>query len=423
MRFVVPCLLLALLPIPGIGAEVPPALPSAKGVVVHEWGVWRVHEQVELANADIRDIWNNLPRFVYGQIDGRNLPRRWPNITIVDRPILFFHTPTACQVDLRIDFPRGVPAVWWPATSFPATEVRSGLGRIRIEQALARHLEWRLHLKEPPAFRKDRPPLPERVEPGHWIETLRKVAATDVFAPVGEEGHGLERERFVYYDGLLPRGQWLVPEVGKDGVRLTNRAGFPVLDVTLVDRRTPGRVLVGRLPRLDTGVKGQAVDSRPVDVGRWAKEGADTLRKQLTDAGLFDDEAGSLVELWRRELFESDGLTLFYRLPQEEYDRQLPLILRPRAEKLVRVGLVVHPHCEPDLAKRVEELVGLLGSDDFNVRQRAEKQLGDMARAAFPHLVRLRKTATDPEVRMRLRRILQRIESSSSLDEPGRARP
>src|SRR5262249_52881524 len=153
--------------------------------------------------------------------------------------------------------------------------------------------------------------------------TLRKVAAADVFAEVGEAEHGLERERFVYYDGLLPRGQWLSPEVSKDGVRLTNRAGFPVFDVTLVDRRTPGRLLVGRLPRLEAGVKGRAVELRPADAGRWSREGADTLREQLKEAGLFDDEAGSLVELWRRELFESDGVTLFYRLPQEEYDRQL----------------------------------------------------------------------------------------------------
>jgi hypothetical protein len=386
------------------------------GLVVHEWGVWRVHEEADLANADIRDVWENLPSFVYGQVDGRKLPKRWPNIVISDKPVLFFHTPKACELTLRIDFPRGVPGVWWPATWSPAIETRGGRVPIEVKKELARHLEWHLSVvNTPPGPRDASLPRLEKVDERHWVKVLREVEAADVVVKVGEEGVGAQREHFVYYDGLLPRGRWLTLETGKGNPRLTNIASFPVFDVTLIDRRGPGKVLVGRLAKLESGATGQEVELRETTAERWGKEAPKTLQKQLRDAGLFADEAGSLVELWKRELFESEGMTLFYRFPQEEYERQLPMILRPRPEKLVRVGLAVHPHCEPDLAKRVAELVRDLGSDEFEVRQKAENRLIDMGRAAFGPLVKLRKTATDPEVRVRLNRVLSRIESARAL--------
>src|SRR6516225_8230454 len=79
--------------------------PPAKGLVVHEWGIWRVHNDVEFANADMRAIWEALPPFVYGQVSGRELPKHWRNIEAVDRPVVFFHTPTAVSLTMHLDFP------------------------------------------------------------------------------------------------------------------------------------------------------------------------------------------------------------------------------------------------------------------------------------------------------------------------------
>ena len=56
--------------------------------------------------------------------------------------------------------------------------------------------------------------------------------------------------------------------------------------------------------------------------------------KQLVAAGLFDDEAKSLVDLWRHKQFETPGLTAFYRLPQSEYDVQMPLTITPCPSRL-----------------------------------------------------------------------------------------
>src|SRR4051812_24271254 len=72
--------------------------PQQKGLVVHEWGVFRVHQDVEMANADVRGEWRDLPDFVYGQVQGRKLPENWGVTEFRRRPIVFFHSPTPVQV-------------------------------------------------------------------------------------------------------------------------------------------------------------------------------------------------------------------------------------------------------------------------------------------------------------------------------------
>jgi len=392
------------------------AEPPRKGLAVHEWGVFRTYNDHELANADMKAIWEGLPRFVYGQVKGRDLPLHWPNLEIIDRPILFFHAPEPVDVELRIDFPGGYPAVWWPGTQTPSLQGTRRRGRRMPPRPTepSRYLEWRFNLKEPFAgARKDLQPEPVAIK--HWVNALRKVKADDVFARVGEANFGCERERFIYYDGFLPRGKWVTLAFDKDKVTLTNQARHPVLDVTLVDRRDPERVRVARLARLDAGAHGKPLAFTEEARGRWPGSGAAALLKQLQAAGLYEDEAGSLIELTRAELFEAGGLTLFYRLPQDEYERLLPLRMKPRPEKLVRVGLVLHPHCEPDLPRRVLDLIEQLGDDEFAVREQAQKKLLSMGRAAFVHMARVRRETDDNEVKVRLDRLLDLIESERGL--------
>jgi hypothetical protein len=387
-----------------------PAQAPTKGLVVHEWGVWRVHDDQALANADRRAVWDGLPKFVYGQVEGRDLPKHWQNLLEVDKPVLFFHAEQPVAVTLRVAFPDGLPAVWWPGTEEPAFRYGRPVGPRPGEPARA--LAWRFHLKQPPPGHRDRGLLP--VDKGHWVETLRAAGGDDVFALVGEERFGLEREKFLYYDGLLPRGRWATVKVDGDRVTLTSAATVPLFDVVVTDRRRPGKLRVARLDRLDAGAT-QAPALAEADARAWPAEAEKALLAQLTGSGLFDAEARSLVALWREDLLLAEGVTVFYRLPQQEYERLLPLTMAPRPERLVRVGLVQHPHCEPDLAERVARLVKQLDSDDFETRERAQQELERLGRAAFVHLVRLRDAARDVEVRRRLDELLRKHEAWQAL--------
>jgi len=402
-------------------ARAEPAAPGpvVKGLVVHEWGVFRVHDDIALANADMRAEWDGLPKFIYGQVKGRDFPKPWGDLEIVDKPVLFFHCPQAVDVDLKVDFPGGIPAVWWPGTQTPAGNLGGLRPRVFSGPAggpdtLCRTLEWRLHLKEAPKNGKGAPGL-LAVDSGHWVNTLRSVKADDVFAFVGGQGVGYEREKFVYYDGLVPRAKWIGITVAGDKVSVKNRLNHPVFDLTVVDRRQSAHVRVARLARLDPRTGMQALEFKEADRTDWPAAGVRTLLKQLQDAGLNEDEGQSLIDVWKQELLQADGVTLFYRLPQEEYERLLPLTLKPGAEKLVRVGLVQQPHCEPDLAERVARLVPDLGDDDFQTRERAQKRLADMGRAGFVHLRRLHDETKDVEIKKRLEQLLEKYEAERAL--------
>ncbi|MBL8793636.1 MAG: hypothetical protein JNM56_07015 [Planctomycetia bacterium] len=404
--------LLVLLGLGTWGLAQKPAVPVAEGLEVHEWGVFRVHRDLDLANADMKAIWDGLPKFIYGQVNGRQLPKHWQNLEIRDRPIVYFRTPKALEVQMKVEFPGGVPAVWWPGTQYPAIRQGNVIGPAPKAGAVADRLEWKLHLKEPPKVRRA---LAEpAVETSHWFQTLRNVKADDVFALVGEANFGYEREKFVYYDGLFPAGKWLDLKFEKERVGVVNRAKDPVHDVTVVDRQA-GKVRVARLSQLAAGAEVQNLEFVAAEANRWPQAGIETLAAQLQGAGLNADEAKSLIELWKDELFLTEGVTLFYRIPQEVYERLLPLTLQPRPEKLVRVGLMHHAHCEPDLAERVARLLKDLDSNDFGVRQAAQRRLEEMGRAAYVILARKLKDNPPLELRMRIEQIIGKHAVESAL--------
>jgi len=387
--------------------------PVSKGLEIHEWGVFRTAADADMLNADLRAVWDDLPPFVYGQITGRELPKHWEPMLLKDKPIIFFHTPQAVTVDLRIEFTAGMAGVWWPGT------LRPGLrdGRLAGDGPVNKPfnvLEWRLNLKEPRGVPNGKVPL-QSVKKGHWIETLRAVKADDVYAHVGEDNLGQEHEKFVYYDGLGPAYKWADISVDKETVTVGNCATFPLFDLTVVDTRKSDKPRVARMARLDARSEKKALDFIAADPKTLSDTGVKNLTAQVKDAGLHEDEANSLAMLWKADFFETEGLTLFYRLPQAEYDRLLPLKVKPRPEKVVRVGFVVHPHCEPDFAEKVSGMITDLDSADFTVRQGAQQRLEKLGNAAYAHMVRLRDQTKSTEVKRRLDELIEKHDARAAL--------
>jgi hypothetical protein len=224
----------------------------------------------------------------------------------------------------------------------------------------------------------------------HWFARIRRVKADEVFSRFSPSTRDVERENFIYYDGLFPQGKWLTIKVDKEKVAVTSRVKHALIDVTVVDRRGE-TVRVGRVAKLDGGEAIKEVAFIEANASRFASDAADALHKQLVGAGLFVDEAQSLVDQWKKELFETPGLSLSYRLPQGEYEARLPLTITPPPESVVRVGLIHHGHLEPDFADQVLELVKQLDSPRFAVRDAALKKLTAIGPAAIVQLQRLRE--------------------------------
>jgi hypothetical protein len=385
--------------------------PPLKGFAVHEWGVFTVSDDVATMNADHRAEMEALPKFMYGQMTTRELPTHFIP-TRVKKPVVFFHAPQPIVVDMRVQFPGGTPLVWWPATETPAI-TNHGFDEAPMKQKVANELSWKLYLLKPPPQLGKQNGLKE-VGTGHWVKALRDVTCDDVYVEVGQRGVEAQTEKFVYYDGLMPRGKGATIKVEKDRVSLKNEAQHPLYDVTVIDRRTPAKPRLVRVAKLDGGTT-QETDWNDASEARWLEKAAQTLQDQLKDAGLNEDEAKALVVVWTHDFFEADGVTLFYRLPQEEYDRLLPLTLKPRPEKQVRVGLVHQMHCEPGLADRVAKLVKQLDDDEFAKREAAQTELEQIGRAAFPHLVKLYAKTNAPEPKRRIETLLEKYDAERAV--------
>ena len=267
------------------------AEPAAKGLAVHEWGVFTAHDDLDVANAESGPSGTRLPEFVYGRIKGRVLPVNWGPRRVPPRPLIFFHSQNAVDLRVRVGFP-GRPA-----------------GRVVAGDADAAAAEQMCQpaATDYPGMEAGRPPAPGRL-PGAPASDRRSPRATgsrppravkceEVFAVYGEQQFGLRAREVRLLRRHLPAGQvGARSRSARTDVALLNRTKHPVFDVTVVDRRTAGQVRVGRdrPARRRRGGQGRRDGRgrrRPVS----SPAASATLLKQLTAAGLNADEAGLLV--------------------------------------------------------------------------------------------------------------------------------
>ncbi len=387
------------------------APPAHNGLAIHEWGVFCVNDDTDFANAQLRAEWDDLPSFAYGFIKGRAVPVDWGALEIRDKPIIFFHAQEPIMVKLKIRFPGGMPGVWFPATERPATYA------FERQPKIGDFLAWNLGIKQcPKTWTPKHPSVPE-VPDNHWISRTRQVKSDELFARYSDNGRDVEREKFIFYDGIFPQRRWLKIAVGDERISLTSHVKHPVYDITVIDRRGD-MIRVSRVDKLDAGETIAELTFKEVSAKQFASEAADMLVKQLVAAGLFDDEAKSLVDTWKARMFETPGLNLFYRLPQTEYDAVMPMAITPTPDSVVRVGLIYHGHLEPDFADRVLELVKRMDSPKFAERDAAMKKLLAIGPAALVQLQRLRERKDlSLEVRERINSLVKRWSAKEAFDQ------
>ena len=224
-------------------------------------------------------------------------------------------------------------------------------------------LEWRgLRVGFGEELEAELRPLSASEERSSWWQRLREVPA----ATVAFRG---EAESFLFYDGSIDlpapvQVRWAdasrkalsirtldflslpKPEhwPGKDPRTVVARgepfppptAHFPAVFVV---SKSEGRLARGRAIRhLGSNALPTAVPLDDLDLEGDAL--VDELRDVLIAEGLTAEEAASMVDVWRDELFVASGLRVLTVLPRWLYDAVLPLEMLPAPEELVRVGVV-----------------------------------------------------------------------------------
>ena len=273
---------------------------------VHEWGVFTVPRGAEWAKQDMLLEWQSFPKFFHGAMPARAVKETGQGF--VTKPVLFFHCKEELNVDLIVRFADGQPLIWWPPTAFPAwptPEIKSHLPMEwkDVDEKSLLLFETRLNGKG------DIEPVPD----DHWVNHLRRVESSTVSVVAHDRLHfggDLVRrfaESFVYYDGLFkPPAS---PTVTRDGagLQIISDSDHEWLDVLVVDRKhSDGAVSIARIAKIEKGkrtTKAELQSVTPAELDEWILE----FKKSIVAAGLNEDEAQSLIDVWSVGLFQQSG--------------------------------------------------------------------------------------------------------------------
>jgi hypothetical protein len=345
---------------------------------LHEWGVLTVAKGNPFAQQDMREEWRTFPKFFYRGDAGLNPPAVPANERVMRKPVIWLHGDQPQDIALTVRFPKGRPLVWWPYA-------------VLNNDATTPALTFFVSLLP----RKPADVMPPMLEAGHWFNRLCTVPGDWLYCEHGKQPKikspdrgPIERSPFLYYDGLIPSPEQPRVKRSEQGIEIEFDVQRQLSDLLVIDRHD-GTV------SMSAWVDGIEIDDAPphsehikvrLEVANddlIAKRELE-LMERLIGAGLTREEASALVEIWRPQFFAQDGLTIFYRIPQERYEEMLPLTAEPAPSEKIRVGLVVHSHLEPELKQHVDQLI--IDLRDPAKRAAARAKLAAYGGAAFDGL-------------------------------------
>ena len=417
--------------------------PAEKPVIeIHQWGVWLADAATDNINSR-----SQFPTALPLRVD-TSRPRKLKNGKPAPSPInvLVFRGQPAKLIDIDLRTRAGSFVGHYP----PAQSQASNRLRWLDNSLLAAGDEEAASLK-----------VPE-----HWFTRARASDALTI-------RKGARCEKFLAYDFESPFTVPFKLEGGPDKYELHSTASNPIFDVVITVPTPQGR-RIGWLdvlpasqekkPVPPAGAAGQNIAAQnvaptvvaaPVPVGRAgiqfarAAVGAKTtslppgpavpltlsaplaagspelaaasskaLAERLERAGLDAQESELIVSLYQSAIFESDKLTVAFRLSPDAVAEETPLVVDPEPAKSVRVTLVVVRNMDPKIIADLQSLVGQLGSARYKERETAEKSLRELGSLAFPALRQAAKHA-DAEIAFRAQRIL--LDQQQSLNGPNNA--
>ena len=397
-------------PVPG-GDRCRAMALAKESLVVHEWGTFTsVQGSDGVALEGLQHEEESLPSFVYSRSKVRACPLRdrgYKGLEVdvehvtrkMETPVVYFHSPVAQRVRLRVDFRKGLLSQWFPVTDrLGPPEKAADFGPLDVSKVERSFLEWEVDVLPPDADARALPAV-EDGSPWAWQRSpganlVRTVPRTSPRAgPV-------ETEKFLFYRGV---GSFDLPVRAQTeaGSRLVLENGgkerVPSLFVLHVEH---GRGAFRFVSGIEAGGRvevGCPLPRGAASVDAMVRELVPALVVKLVERGLYEDEAIAMARTWERSYFRTDGLRVLYVVPDETTRAILPLAVDPEPKSIVRV-LVGRLECiGPEKEAEVRQALRDRLSDDPTVRMGAELRLASLGRFLEPHL-RLAIASADREV-------------------------
>lgn len=318
--------------------------------VVHEWGTFTSMQ----AGAGTQLRWSptlrtDLPGFVYSRPNGRNGLRNVSLLETGDKgsiagyllmetPVIYFYSEGARDVNVRVDFPKGVVTEWYPRATHVGPHIP--MAGATLDEAATSKIEWRGVKVLPRQTTEITADQLIRVRGDAHTDHYYAARETDANFVRVKGAAGAEHERDLFYRGVgfeeAPLN--LAVDTDENTLRLFTNSTEPLTDLFVVTVRN-GKLRYQTADRVtsDQGLE-LSFDARPFEPLAAARE---KLKKEMVAAlerqGLYAKEARAMVNTWQNLWFASEGTRVLYLLPQAWTDKTLPLQVSPRPDRIVRV--------------------------------------------------------------------------------------
>lgn len=337
---------------------------------LHEWGTFTTvagSDGVLLEGLDREEA--PLPRFTYSHygLENGNLPRidgrpqkgmmRRPlaGVTVkMETPVIYFHSDKAFDVNVKVGFTGGTISQWYPDRT--GGEKLPPLAKLPENPTAADHakqvldfskpyqgsIEWQARVLSPAESRDAI--LFRPGETLHWMRP-RVPEANAVRTAKGES------EGFLFYRGIGNFDPGLRTTVsGDETLHLENRSGGEIPFAFVFEREglatrwslVKGGLAAGaKLEVPKASMTSTELTEAMIAAGVWEPPFPEPVYREmvagLTATGLLKSEATAMVETWWESYFETEGLRIFWVLPEAKTAAILPLEVSPAPEKQVRV--------------------------------------------------------------------------------------
>jgi hypothetical protein len=350
--------------------------------VAHEWGTFT---SVQGGDGELLPWYplktSELPPFVHVGLIPKSGPHGPVALQRMETPVIYFYAANNLNVDVGVDFPKGIITEWYPQMSSAVPLAQN-------------HAAWK-NLKlvaSPNANPELEAQLPQSKSGTRYFAAREPNSAFVQMGPPGRTNMVTETEKFIFYRGV---GSFPTPlRTGVDvnnSVTVKNNGDEKIARLFLVSihEKQGAFASMDGLPS-QKSVTWQSLDPggmRPLPLEQFQAELALEMKTALVQEGLFPKEAQAMVDTWRDSWFAEDGDRVLYLLPRSWTDETLPLTLDPKPATLVRVMVgraeILGPKEEQHL---LDSLVRASDHGGTNEREVADRELKSFGRFAEPAL-------------------------------------
>lgn len=313
----------------------------------------------------------------------------------METPVIYFYSKKDVDVNVRVDFPKGVISQWFPKVSSvnPSIEAKNGYGVWDVKI-----------LKEKTAI------LPETSGNSIWNpsrETNANIIKVDN-----------ELEKLIFYRGL---GDFDTPlkVIESNGlVTITNNSRQDIKGLTLLNYREDKFEYIHikelkALSKITVGDNSKNDNSHVFKsfVG-YLESAKKVIVSDLVASGLYKDESEAMVNTWENGYFQTKGLRLLYVLPIEWTEEILPMKMKPTPKELVRtlVGRIEILSEEDD--KKILKFVNTkVKNNDVSIFDINGRKMNGLGHFPEPKLRRALELGITEELKVKVKTLISSMNS------------